>query len=224
MTGPPSLRARKKLETRARLIDVAIGMFGERGLEVPTIEEIAAAAEVGKGTLYNYFAGKEEIVVAFMMEVEKRVQGRVRRLARARRPLESILADFILYQFRLKQPYRKFVPVLFAQMFTRGEKFLPYVQEMQKSIDPPLRELFEGLQARGLVRRDVNLPDLITTFKVIHFGLSLTWLNDRPPYALTHRLVDGAIRLLCRGLLPATPGRRGWGQASGVARERKRRA
>jgi 16S rRNA (guanine966-N2)-methyltransferase len=48
--------------TRARIIETAIRIFGKRGLAAPTVEEIAAEAEVGKGTIYNYFATKEEIV------------------------------------------------------------------------------------------------------------------------------------------------------------------
>src|SRR5690349_7415360 len=98
----PSLRQRKKLETRARIIEEAIRIFSKRGLMEPTVEEIAAAAEVGKGTIYNYFASKEEIVVAYWVGLERRVQAKLRQFVKSKAPLHELLAEFLLFQFRLK--------------------------------------------------------------------------------------------------------------------------
>lgn len=196
----PSLRQRKKRETRARIIDVAIRMFGERGIAAPTVEEIAAAADVGKGTIYNYFATKEEIVVAFMVEVEKRVQAKVSDFAMRRGPLESILADFIRYQLELKEPYRDFVRVFMAQVYTRGAELLPHFEEMQKAINPPLIELFERLLRRGLIREDANLDTLIEIFKLLHIGIVTVWINDAPPYRGTFALLREEMLLFCQGL------------------------
>jgi len=201
--GPPPrppLRQRKKLETRARIIEVAVRMFGQRGMTAPTVEEIAAAAEVGKGTIYNYFATKEEIVVAFMVEVEKRVQAKVADFATRRGPLASILADFIRYQLELKEPYRDFVRVFMAQVYTRGSELMPHFEEMQKAIDPPLAEFFESLIRRGLMRNAVQIPSLIEIFKLLHMGIVTVWINDSPPYDGTMRLLEEEMRLFSRGL------------------------
>lgn len=199
--GP--LRERKKLATRARILDVAIRMFAERGVEAPTVEEIAAAAEVGKGTIYNYFQTKEEILVAFMVDVERRVQEQARTFSRARGPLESILTSYIRYHLKLKEPYRSFIPVLLGQFFARGAALYPHVVETQKVIDPPLREFFQHLQQRGLVRRDVDLRDLLEIFKMLHFGIVMIWLNDQRPYRATFRLLREEMRLFCHGLAPS---------------------
>jgi AcrR family transcriptional regulator len=55
------LRESKKRETKQRLSDVATGLFYARGFEAVTIEEIAAAANVSKVTVFNYFARKEDL-------------------------------------------------------------------------------------------------------------------------------------------------------------------
>jgi AcrR family transcriptional regulator len=55
------LRERKKRETRQRISDVATGLFFARGFDAVTIDEIAAAADVSKVTVFNYFARKEEL-------------------------------------------------------------------------------------------------------------------------------------------------------------------
>jgi AcrR family transcriptional regulator len=55
------LRESKKRETRQRISDVATGLFFARGFDAVTIEEIAAAANVSKPTVFNYFARKEDL-------------------------------------------------------------------------------------------------------------------------------------------------------------------
>jgi AcrR family transcriptional regulator len=55
------LRARKKERTRQALSDAATAMFAERGFDAVTLAEIAAAADVAVGTVFNYFRTKEEL-------------------------------------------------------------------------------------------------------------------------------------------------------------------
>jgi AcrR family transcriptional regulator len=55
------LRESKKRETRQRISDVATTLFFARGFDAVTIEEIAAAANVSKPTVFNYFARKEDL-------------------------------------------------------------------------------------------------------------------------------------------------------------------
>jgi AcrR family transcriptional regulator len=65
MTG---LRERKKQELRHRIIREAITLFAEEGLDVTTMEEIAAAADVSVGTVYNYFGSKGALLLAGVEE------------------------------------------------------------------------------------------------------------------------------------------------------------
>ena len=46
-------------ERREQLIEIARGLFAERGFEGTSIEEIAARAEVSKPIVYEHFGGKE---------------------------------------------------------------------------------------------------------------------------------------------------------------------
>lgn len=68
MTEGMSLRERKKLQTRHRLLAAATALFAERGFDKVSVAEIAEAAEVSKMTVFNYFAGKEDLVLAPMEE------------------------------------------------------------------------------------------------------------------------------------------------------------
>ncbi|MFX4262000.1 TetR/AcrR family transcriptional regulator [Pelotomaculum propionicicum] len=55
---------RKKEETRKKIISTAVDLFNKQGFEETTVEQIAEAADVAKGTIFNHFPVKEAIVLA----------------------------------------------------------------------------------------------------------------------------------------------------------------
>ena len=193
-------RERKKAALRSLILSTSIRLFSQRSIEEVTVDEIAAAADIGKGTVYNYFSTKEDIVVAFLAADEARIQAKVRRALDSNESLEEILAGYIRYQFQLRKPHHVFVRVFMAQMFLRTEQFVPYMLEMQKAIDPPLEALFRGLQERKLMRDDLHLPDLILTFKTMHMGLTALWAVEGPPFRQTGKTLQLEISLFCDGL------------------------
>ena len=55
-------------ETRAKILDAALQVFGERGIAASSLNEVAAAAGLTKGAIYSSFASKDELVLAIMEE------------------------------------------------------------------------------------------------------------------------------------------------------------
>jgi len=182
-------------------MSTAIDLFSRRGLDAVTIDEIAAAADVGKGTIYNYFATKEDIVVAFMADLEARMAPRIARFRPGERPVDRVLADYILLHFRLKEPYHAFVRVFLAQMFMDTARFLPYMVEMQKYADPPLQALFDALKERQALRAGIDVSQLIMSFKTMHLGLTALWAVEGPPFAQTTRVVRQQMKFFTEGIL-----------------------
>src|SRR5580698_3618350 len=62
---PAGRRERHRKETRERLYQAALDLFAERGFLRTTVEDITEAADVGKGTFFNYFPTKEHILAEF---------------------------------------------------------------------------------------------------------------------------------------------------------------
>ncbi|WP_341318418.1 TetR/AcrR family transcriptional regulator [Paraburkholderia sp. IMGN_8] len=60
---------RRKEETRTRLLDAALRLMAERGMEGVAISEITAAADVGFGSFYNHFESKGAIYAALIEQV-----------------------------------------------------------------------------------------------------------------------------------------------------------
>jgi AcrR family transcriptional regulator len=57
-----SRRERKKQETRQRLLGSAWELFQEQGYDHTTVEDITDAADVAKGTFFNYFETKQALL------------------------------------------------------------------------------------------------------------------------------------------------------------------
>jgi AcrR family transcriptional regulator len=68
--GEPALglRERKKLRTRATLIDAAVELCERQGFERTTVDQIAAIADVSPRTFSRYFATKDAIALALIDE------------------------------------------------------------------------------------------------------------------------------------------------------------
>ena len=59
---PAGVRERSKLERQGRIIQAARTLFTERGYDATTMSAIAAAAGLGKGTIFNYVPDKRDII------------------------------------------------------------------------------------------------------------------------------------------------------------------
>jgi AcrR family transcriptional regulator len=62
-------RQRRAAETRVRLFRCALQLFAGRGFPNVTVEDITEAADVGKGTFFNYFESKDH-VLGVMAEIQ----------------------------------------------------------------------------------------------------------------------------------------------------------
>jgi AcrR family transcriptional regulator len=61
--------ARRKRETRARLLDAALKLMAQKGMDGVAINEITEAADVGFGSFYNHFESKEAIYATLVESV-----------------------------------------------------------------------------------------------------------------------------------------------------------
>ena len=111
---PVSAAGGKRSRTRAKLMEAAAAVVGEKGFDRASLAEIAAHAGMTRGAVYGNFRGKEELFLALVAEFWKpilppvqpsmslkrqmRLLGQtVAREARARRPLAAAATAFQLY-------------------------------------------------------------------------------------------------------------------------------
>jgi AcrR family transcriptional regulator len=113
IAGPVAMRitAEKKDATRRRIVETALDLFRTRGFEATTTRDIARAAGVASGTLFNYFDTKEAIVGRLADESLANA-----RAVFAKRPVEGDLSEelfaLVAAELRGLKPLRKFIAPL----------------------------------------------------------------------------------------------------------------
>jgi AcrR family transcriptional regulator len=89
-------RERRAAETRVKLFRCALQLFAERGFSNVTVEDITEAADVGKGTFFNYFETKDH-VLGVMVEIQLGKVGQAAELAaRGKQTIHSVLHKLAL--------------------------------------------------------------------------------------------------------------------------------
>jgi AcrR family transcriptional regulator len=61
-------REEKNLQTRRRIIDSALGEFGEKSYAEASLNTICSAGDISKGIIYHYFKDKDELYLVCLKE------------------------------------------------------------------------------------------------------------------------------------------------------------
>ena len=90
-----SRRERHKVEVRDRLFRAAIKLFGTRGFTETTVEHITDAADVAKGTFFNYFSTKETLLTDLMERRLDILRAGCEEAKQGRLPLRDVLSRLL---------------------------------------------------------------------------------------------------------------------------------
>src|SRR2546425_10756806 len=88
---PIGRRQRRSAEIRERLFRAALNLFGQKGFAETTVEDITNAADVGKGTFFNYFPSKDHILLAFGEMQLGKLEAAVDEARRTNEPMPQFL-------------------------------------------------------------------------------------------------------------------------------------
>lgn len=77
MNAPASRRARKKGETRRKILNAALELMAARGYDGVKVEDICAKADVANATFFAHFPTKAALIAAFNEDVAERIAERL---------------------------------------------------------------------------------------------------------------------------------------------------
>jgi AcrR family transcriptional regulator len=107
MSMPSDRRSRKRLAMREGISDAATRLFLERGFDHVTVDEIAAAADVGRMTVFNHFPRKEDL----FFDRDEEIREVLHAVSRQRDPDVAPIEAYRLLAHRLvaeQSPYVEF--------------------------------------------------------------------------------------------------------------------
>ena len=202
MSTPTDLRSRKRLATRQGISNAATRLFLARGFDNVTVDEIAAAADVGRMTVFNHFPRKEDMFFDRDEEGREVLRDALRQRDSSVTPLETLR----LLAHRLVAEQRPYV-----EFSERSRGFMDAVEasETLKARARALRDEIAGDVATalaGAVARDADDPDarlaaglLLATWSVAFVEAHRTFRqgrNTKAAQAAFLAIVDkGAIGL-----------------------------
>ncbi|MGD0957646.1 MAG: TetR family transcriptional regulator [Candidatus Acidiferrales bacterium] len=195
-------RERRHTEIRERLFRSALQLFAERGYFETTVEDITEAADVGKGTFFNYFPTKEHVLATFGAE---RIAVVERALEEARKgpvlPVLKRLAGDLAGQSAESA-------ALLRAIYAAHASCEPVRAELHKRLQTVRRlvtEIFTLAQKRGEVRRDMPAAELARLTQIVLLGVTLAWAMN--PDSSLHRTTAEVWDLFSPGLYADEKGR-----------------
>jgi AcrR family transcriptional regulator len=186
--------------TKRLIFKTAVRLFAQNGYEGTSVDQIASACYMAKGTLYYYFRSKEELFnycVDLGMKVLKR--NIVMRSAMATDPVDKI-KRVIAIQFELMEKYEKFIALLFSQMWgvdDRQSRLRQYISEYLFI----LKEIIDECSAAGFIEKgksDVYAADLFGTMcsaMLCHEILIPSVSLSRVVPDFTHCILEGILNV-----------------------------
>jgi AcrR family transcriptional regulator len=194
-----SRRVRRSAELRDRLFRAALEQFAKKGFLEATVEDITNAADVGKGTFFNYFPSKEHILLAFGELQLGKLQEAIDEARKTGMPLPEFLRS--LGAKMTEEPIRH--PTLvraFLQAFLSSTEVRSAMLDLQSRIMALHSQMIQLGQERGEIRDDLPAVELAQVFRQIIFGTLLLWSLSGDG-SLQQR-VETAFEVVWSGLQP----------------------
>jgi AcrR family transcriptional regulator len=178
--GIPERKEREFQRREQEILNAALALFKRDDWQAVTIEEIAQAAEIGKGTIYKHFPGKEDIYGRLALDFNRRLLTRLRGIDSALPVLErlrAIIREF--WQFHLQsQDYHRLVQYCEREDFRRNlsEETRREIQELDQEFNVLISALVVEGTDQGLFPRNKSMTHLLFGAQAALFGaIRMVW-------------------------------------------------
>ena len=154
------LREKQKADREKRILKAAVTKFGAQGYRSVRIEDLAEAAEVSVGTVYNYYHTKGDILIATVaMEVEEVLASGAEIVAKPPSGVHDALCALIFsyydhsLEYLSKEMWRSAMALSIEAAATpNGKRYT----ELDQWLAAQMTDMIVALQQRGDVRADVD--------------------------------------------------------------------
>lgn len=193
----------KKEDRKQEILTEAMKVFSQRGVKNTTMEEIADAAGIGKGTIYEYFRSKDDIFAeAFRRYMDDMDEAIARRLLRVYDPVEKLKAVLSGFVEMMQDTSTDFVEIM-VEFWAEGvqSKQRSPVFDIRKAYEDN-RKLIASILEEGMTDGTFRKTDPAITASIIIGsidGLMLQWFFDRNlfnPKDLAETLIGSFVAML----------------------------
>ncbi len=193
---PAAPRQKRSLDKRSRLKESALAVFGEKGYEGASIEEIAQRANLATGGFYQHFRSKRQLLLSLMDELLDRLSQldlSPNFTTDPRKGLEELLARAFSHDLRYLGAYRAWREAVLTDSGLAQKQ-----TEIQAWTTGRVARVFQFLQALPGARPGVDVDGLARAMDTFFWSL----LGDavRLPKADLDRWLDASVHLIYHAL------------------------
>ena len=180
-----------KCATRREILGAARRLFAASGFDASTTRDIADAAGIAAGTLFNYFDNKEAVLASLVTEAANAARREFEKAAAEWETFEEALFAFVSAELRKLKPFRKHLPALL-------ETALSPLAAARDRDGESLRVSHLTAVARlaKAHRRGELSPVALQLYWTLYTGVLIFWAGDRSPKQEdTLALLDGSLEM-----------------------------
>jgi AcrR family transcriptional regulator len=157
----PSRRAVKAAERRQAIIDAALGEFSAKGFAAARLDDIAASAGVGKGTIYLYFTDKEALFQELVRTSIVPLVGRLGAPAPAAAQVSARQLFETFIEMFIREVYETRRGDIIRLMIAEGPRFPTLAEFYYREVVSRGIAGMQMLIQYGISRGEVNNPAII---------------------------------------------------------------
>ena len=188
----PEPRQKRSLEKRARLKAAGLLLFGEKGYESTSIDEIARRAKLAVGSFYQHYRSKRQLLLALMDELLEKLSQldfRPRGSTDVRAVIHELLSQAFAHDLRYLGAYRAWQEAVLSDPDLARKQ-----REIHAWTTARVTAVFQRLQQLPGARRGVDIPGLARVMDSFFWSLLVQAL--RMPKAELSRQIDSATHLI----------------------------
>ncbi|MGC4933835.1 TetR family transcriptional regulator [Gordonia sp. DT30] len=145
---------------RQRIIGAARDLFTERGLDV-SLDEVAAAAGVGVGTVYRRFANRDELVFGVFIDHLESVVARTAEAIDNEDPWDAV-EGLATWMCRILAEDRGLAAIIMTVDHSN-----PEIERFKATLSERINRIFARAMAAGVLRPDLAFTDFFALFTMI---------------------------------------------------------
>jgi AcrR family transcriptional regulator len=195
MDAPLDRRTRRRQERAEQVYAAAIRLFAQRGYEATTMDDIADEADVGRGSVFNYYPRKR----AFLDEWIARRRAQAKQAAEADvaggHSLDAVLRRYMDGLAAVNVAHRAETVALMPAALAATDllRELPLADE--------LVQFLRAAESRGELRTTVDPAQAALILATAYYGTIAAWTGGEPaPFDLRARL-HGLVDVVTVGIL-----------------------
>jgi AcrR family transcriptional regulator len=167
----PTALTRSQTARRQRVIAAAIELASAGGYDAVQMRDVATTADVALGTIYRYFASKDHLLAATLVEWTRDLQARIlQRPARGSSPADRVV-DVLHRATRSLERN----PMLTAALITAVSAPDPAIKECQREVNDIMVEVLSGAMADDVP--DELKAGVCRVMSHVWFSSLVGWVN-----------------------------------------------